>query len=56
SELATLESELKELERSIKAIGDIPRTPSGGPRVASYGEPPPRTPPRSSIDDELARL
>jgi hypothetical protein len=55
SELATLEAELKDLERSIKALGDMPRSST------TSSPPPPRTesprpPPRSSIDDELARL
>jgi hypothetical protein len=60
SELATLESELKDLERSIKALGDIPRTSSAGTSSSSSGggsaraEAPPRR--ASSIDDELARL
>ncbi len=58
SELATLESELKDLERSIKALGDVPRastsTSSGsGSSSGPRAEPPPRA---SSIDDELARL
>jgi hypothetical protein len=65
AELATLEGELKELERSIKTLGDVPRssttttssgasssTSSSGPRQA----PRPSSPPRSTIDDELARL
>ncbi len=68
SELATLEAELKDLEQTIKALGDVPRSsPSSGPSGSSYDDvgsssrasssgPPPRTPPRSSIDDELARL
>lgn len=56
SELATLEAELKDLERSIKTLGDVPRASS----TTSSAPPPraeaPRSPPRSSIDDELARL
>jgi hypothetical protein len=52
SELATLEAELKDLERSLKAIGDIPRPSSAPPPRAEA----PRPPPRSSIDDELERL
>jgi hypothetical protein len=60
AELAKLEGELKELERSIKVLGDVPRssTTSSGPKSAPRAEAPPRAsaPPRSSIDDELARL
>jgi len=44
AELATLESELKDLERTIKQLGDVPR--------ASKVEAPPKSP----IDDELDRL
>ena len=49
AELATLEAELKELERSIAQIKDIPHVATDAP---------PRPPPRpvSSIDDELERL
>jgi hypothetical protein len=68
AELATLESELKELERSIKTLGDVPRSSttssstrssssssaSGAPRAEA--PPRPSSPPRSTIDDELARL
>jgi hypothetical protein len=46
SELATLESELKDLERAIAQIGDIPRAAT---------EAPPK-PPRATIDDELDKL
>jgi UDP-N-acetylglucosamine:LPS N-acetylglucosamine transferase len=64
SELATLESELKDLERSIKALGDIPRTSSSASSAstsssgAGGGAPRAEAPPRraASIDDELARL
>ncbi len=66
SELATLETELKDLEGASKSLGDIPRASSAGATSSSssYGssssgssgaraEAPPRV---SSIDDELARL
>ncbi len=46
AELATLEAEVKELERAIDKIGDLPP-----PKPAS---PPPK--PRSSIDDQLEQL
>ncbi|HEY1557157.1 MAG TPA: hypothetical protein VGF94_20115 [Kofleriaceae bacterium] len=53
AELATLESELKELERAIAQLGDLP------PRPPPAAEPPPRgaraAAPRS-VDDELERL
>ncbi|HTR56377.1 MAG TPA: hypothetical protein VMJ10_37140 [Kofleriaceae bacterium] len=52
AELATLESELKELERAIAGLGDLPRSapppPAEGPRAR------PAAP--ASIDDELDRL
>jgi hypothetical protein len=58
SELASLEGELKDLEASLKAIGDIPTTSTTSSSPPPRGEAPPRpsAPPRSSIDDELARL
>ncbi len=64
AELATLESELKDLEASIRALGDVPRASSSASSSStsssssSAGAPRPReAPPRaSSIDDELARL
>jgi hypothetical protein len=48
-ELATLESELKELERAIKNIGDVPRA-SAGAKDAGRGRAAP------SIDDQLAQM
>jgi hypothetical protein len=60
AELATLESEIKDLERMIKELGDVPRassTTSRGASGSSTDAPPrPQAPPRSSLDDELARL
>ncbi len=60
SELATLEREIKDLEASIKSLGDLPRTPppsSSSSSSSSYSAPPRQPPPRvSSIDDELQRL
>jgi len=60
AELATLESELKDLERTIKDLGDVPRasTTSSSAGSSTFTDSPPRAsaPPRSSIDDELARL
>lgn len=53
AELATLESELKELERAIAQIGDLPRSTAS---AASAPPPPPRGRPAASIDDELERL
>ncbi len=62
AELATLERELKDLESSIKSLGDLPRSaPSASsvsssvPRTSSTprAEPPPRA---TTIDDELQRL
>ena len=54
AELASLEAELKELERAIEKIKDIPPPP---PR-ASAAPPPPTTPTgrRVSIDDQLEAL
>ena len=46
AELATLEAEVKELERTIDKIGDIPP-----PKAAK-----PQPPPRSSIDDQLEQM
>jgi hypothetical protein len=46
AELATLEAEVKELERAIDRVGDLPPPPP----------PKPKTPPRSSIDDQLDQL
>ena len=62
AELAQLESELKDLERSIKTLGDVPRSTttssgsSSSPPPRAEAPPRPSAPPRSSIDDELARL
>lgn len=60
AELATLESELKELERAIKQVGDLPKPPpaasaGAGPRGRSDSRPPPSRKP-ASVDDELERL
>ena len=44
AELATLESELKDLERTLSQLGDVPRTPNV------------EAPPKSAIDDELDRM
>lgn len=61
AELATLESEIKELERAIKQVGDLPKPPPASARPSSdipRGRPSddgPRGRP-ASIDDELARL
>jgi len=60
AELATLESELKELERAIKQVGDLPKPPpaasaGAGPRGRSDSRPPPSRKP-ASIDDELEKL
>jgi hypothetical protein len=57
AELATLESELKELERAIKQIADVPRPPPAAtpPRGRSDSRPPPSKKP-ASIDDELEKL
>lgn len=60
AELATLESELKDLERSIRSLGDIPRaSTTSSSSAGSSGIPRAEAPPRprvTSIDDELARL
>ena len=48
AELATLESELKELERAIAQIGDVPRAAKEPPRGGAR--------PTGTIDDELERL
>jgi hypothetical protein len=45
AELATLEAEMKELERAIEKIGDLPPPPAA-----------PKAPPRSSIDDQLDQM
>ncbi len=52
AELAQLEAELKELERTLDKIGDLP------PRTAPSGPPPPKEARQrpASLDDELARL
>jgi ABC-type transporter Mla subunit MlaD len=54
AELATLESELKDLERAIEKIGDLPPPPAAGaaPRASSG----PRAPAPASIDDQLEQL
>ena len=58
-ELATLETELAELERVRKTIQDAPRSaPRGNPRAPaseSY-QPPPRARPAVSVDDALHEL
>lgn len=55
AELATLESELRDLERTLKDIGDIPRATSTS--SSSSGEAPRASArPRSSVDEELERL
>jgi hypothetical protein len=60
AELASLESELKELERSIEKIKDIPppRAAPAGSRSSSsdYAPPPPSSGRRVSIDDQLEAL
>jgi hypothetical protein len=64
SELATLETELKDLEGAIKSLGDIPRaSASSGASASSSASSSSSSAPRaearprvSSIDDELARL
>jgi hypothetical protein len=63
AELATLDGELKDLEATIRTLGDIPRSTasSASSARAQTGSlprddaPPPRPRP-TSIDDELARL
>ncbi|HSD89135.1 MAG TPA: hypothetical protein VLB44_16515 [Kofleriaceae bacterium] len=59
AELATLEAELKDLERSIKSLGDLPKSSATSTSSSSSrAEAPPRpsAPPRTTIDDELERL
>jgi len=54
AELATLESELKELERALDKIGDLPPPQPG---ATSGGPSAPRRPaPAPSIDDQLEQL
>ncbi len=53
AELAQLESELKELERAIAQVGDLPR---GARAEAPSGDRTSAPPPRASVDDELERL
>jgi hypothetical protein len=48
AELATLEAEVKELERAIERVGDLPPPP---PRSQA-----PKPPPRATIDDQLDQL
>ena len=55
AELATLESEIKDLERTIKQVGDLPKPPPASARPSADAMPPPRGKP-ASIDDELAKL
>ncbi len=61
-ELATLETELAELERVGQTVRDIPRreppprSSSTGTSSASTSDPPPRRAAPRSIDDELAAL
>ncbi|HUJ59069.1 MAG TPA: hypothetical protein VLX92_11275 [Kofleriaceae bacterium] len=54
AELATLESELKELERAIAQVGDRPRAPPPPPPEDQAPRARPGKP--ASIDDELARI
>lgn len=54
AELATLEAELKELERTIDKLGDLPRASPPPPR--SEGARPRQAPPTASLDDELDRI
>lgn len=56
AELATLESEIKELERAIKQIGDLPKPPPASARAPGDSMPPPPRGKPASIDDELAKL
>jgi hypothetical protein len=56
SELATLESELKELERAIEKIGDLPPSPPTSSAGAAPRASTPRAAPPASIDDELEKL
>jgi len=54
AELATLESELKDLERAIKELGDVPKPPTNsGPRASASAS---SAPPRTTVDDELEKL
>jgi hypothetical protein len=57
AELASLEAELKELERTIEKIKDIP-PPRAAPSRGStdYAPPPPTSGRRVSIDDQLEAL
>jgi hypothetical protein len=55
AELATLESEVKELERAIAQVGDIPKPPPASARSSADSRPPPSRKP-ASIDDELEKL
>jgi hypothetical protein len=48
AELATLEAEVKELERAIERVGDLPPPP---PKSQA-----PKAPPRATIDDQLDQL
>jgi hypothetical protein len=50
AELATLEAEMKELERAIEKLGDLPPPPRERPSA------PPKSAPRVSIDDQLDQL
>ena len=56
AELATLETELAELERVSKTVQDLPR--SSGATTSASNAPPPRekVPPRPSVDDALNDL
>lgn len=56
AELATLESEIKELERAIAQIADLPKPPPASARPRSDSAPPPPRGKPASIDDELAKL
>jgi hypothetical protein len=56
AELATLESEIKELERAIKQVGDLPKPPPASARPERGDAPPPPRGKPASIDDELAKL
>ncbi len=56
AELATLESEIKELERAIAQVGDLPKPPPASARPRSDSAPPPPRHKPASIDDELAKL
>ncbi|MEP6865809.1 MAG: hypothetical protein ABJE66_34635 [Deltaproteobacteria bacterium] len=58
AELASLESELKELERAIEKVKDMPppRAASSAPRTSPSESPPPPSGRRVSIDDQLEAL